>query len=101
MAYVSEEQKGELNEEHEDFRWVSLAEAAELVPFGGQRHYVCENPTRILRPPALQLAGDATSVLIRKAHPASGLYFLLSDAHKATAARVHLHTDDFPQPICL
>jgi len=42
VAYVDADQEVQLNEEHDTCRWVLLAEAAELVPFGGQRKLYAE-----------------------------------------------------------
>lgn len=37
LAYVDPQATVTLNEEHSDYRWVSIAEAIDMVPFGGQR----------------------------------------------------------------
>jgi dATP pyrophosphohydrolase len=37
VAYVDSSQQVRLNAEHSAFRWVTFAEAAQLVTFGGQR----------------------------------------------------------------
>ena len=37
VAYVDSSQAVRLNPEHSEFRWVTIAEAQSLVPFGGQR----------------------------------------------------------------
>jgi hypothetical protein len=37
VAYVDSSQAVRLNSEHSEFRWVTIAEAQALVPFGGQR----------------------------------------------------------------
>jgi dihydroneopterin triphosphate diphosphatase len=63
VAYADPAQAVKLNAEHSDFRWVTFAEARELVPFGGQRRlysevereFVLRRPTQWLEirlPPA-------------------------------------------------
>ncbi len=37
LAYVDPQATVTLNAEHSDHRWVSIAEAIDMVPFGGQR----------------------------------------------------------------
>lgn len=40
VAMVDEEAEVRLNHEHSAFRWLPLAEAAEVFPFGGQRDLI-------------------------------------------------------------
>jgi dihydroneopterin triphosphate diphosphatase len=42
VAYADPAQAVQLNAEHSDCRWVTFAEAGELVPFGGQRRLYSE-----------------------------------------------------------
>jgi len=42
VAFVDAAQPVRLNAEHSDFRWVTFAEAQELVTFGGQRRLYAE-----------------------------------------------------------
>ena len=57
VAFVDENAKVVLNEEHSDYRWVSFADAVEMVTFGGQRRvlrwveeeFVRRAPTEHLR----------------------------------------------------
>lgn len=37
LAFVDPEEEVQLNHEHSEYRWVSFAEAVEMVSFGGQR----------------------------------------------------------------
>ncbi|MCC6202550.1 MAG: NUDIX domain-containing protein [Gammaproteobacteria bacterium] len=56
VAFVDPQAAITLNTEHDDWRWVSLSQAIDLVPFGGQRRlfeHVRENFIR--RPPACWL----------------------------------------------
>ena len=37
VGYVSAQAKPVLNFEHSEYRWVSLSDATQMVPYGGQR----------------------------------------------------------------
>lgn len=57
VAFVDESAKVVLNEEHSQFKWMSLAEAKSVMPFPGQRRtlgqvwedFVEHEPTELLR----------------------------------------------------
>lgn len=57
VAYVAETAQVVLNDEHSEFKWMSLAEAEAVLPFPGQRRilaqiwedFVEQEPTELLR----------------------------------------------------
>ncbi|TCQ73819.1 dATP pyrophosphohydrolase [Ochrobactrum sp. BH3] len=62
VAFVPTDSKVRLNDEHDDFRWLSLSDAAILLPFAGQRatlehiekEFVARKPNPWLR---IQISG--------------------------------------------